>query len=69
MGFVPQCVEFGFKFNFLLKIYANYMKKWLNYVLFGGHQMCFCLPSCIELSPKLKLKSKLIKYVLLGKGK
>jgi len=20
--FVPQCVEFGFKFNFLLKIYA-----------------------------------------------
>jgi hypothetical protein len=51
MGFVPQCIEFGFKFNFLLKIYANYMKKWLKYVLFGGHQMGFRLPSCIELSP------------------
>jgi hypothetical protein len=26
------------------------------YVLFGGHQMCVLLLSCIELSPKLKLK-------------
>jgi hypothetical protein len=37
MGFVPQPIEFGFKFSFLLKIYANYMKRWLKYVLFGGH--------------------------------
>jgi len=37
MGFVPQPVEFGFKFNFLLKIYANYLKRWLKYVQFGGH--------------------------------
>jgi hypothetical protein len=44
MGFVPQLVEFGFKFSFLLKIYANYMKRWLEYILFGGHQMCFGLP-------------------------
>ncbi len=36
MRFVPQLVEFGFKFSFLLKIYANYMKKWLKYVIFGG---------------------------------
>jgi hypothetical protein len=26
------------------------------YVLFGGHQMCFGLPSCIELYLELKLK-------------
>jgi hypothetical protein len=38
-------------------IYANYMKRWLKYVLFGGHQICFGLPSRLELSPKL------IKYV------
>jgi hypothetical protein len=44
MGFVPQLDEFGFKFSFLLKIYANYMKRWLEYILFGGHQMCFGLP-------------------------
>jgi hypothetical protein len=56
MGFVPQPAEFGFKFNFLLKIYANYMKRWLKYVLFGGHHMCFALPSHIELSPKIKVK-------------
>jgi len=56
MGFVPQPIEFGFKFSFLLKIDANYMKRWLKYVLFGGHHMCFGLPSCVELNPKLKLK-------------
>jgi hypothetical protein len=55
MGFVPQPVD-GVKFNILLKIYANYIKRWLKYVLFGSHQMCFRLPSCIELSPELKLK-------------
>jgi hypothetical protein len=44
-------------FRFLLKIYANYMKGWLKYGLFGGHQMCFGFPSCIELSLELKLKS------------
>jgi hypothetical protein len=44
-GFFPQPIEFGVKFSFLLKIYANYMKRWLKYVLFGGHQMCFGLPS------------------------
>ncbi len=59
MDFVPQRVEYGFKFSFLLKIYANYMKKLLKYVLFGGHQMCFRFPLHIELSPKLKLKSKI----------
>jgi hypothetical protein len=59
MGFVPQPFEFGVKFSFLLKIYANYMKRWLKYVLFGGHQMCFGLPSCIELSLELKLKYKI----------
>ncbi len=60
MGFVFQLVEFGFKFSFLLKIYANYMKKMVEiYVLFGGHQMCFGLPLCIELSPELKLKSRI----------
>jgi hypothetical protein len=59
MGFVPHLVEFGFKFSFLLKIYANYMKRWLKYVLFGGHQICFGLPSRLELSSKLKLKSKI----------
>jgi hypothetical protein len=48
MGFVLQPVEFGFKFSFLLKIYANYMKKWLKYVLFGDYHMCFGLPSCID---------------------
>jgi hypothetical protein len=46
MGFVPQHVEFGVKFGFLLKIYAitwingwnmSYMKRWLKYILFGGH--------------------------------
>jgi hypothetical protein len=52
MGFVPQLVEFGFKFIFLLKIYANYMKRWLKYVLFTSHQMCFGFLSCIELSPE-----------------
>jgi hypothetical protein len=79
MGFLPQHVEFGVKFSFLLKIYAitwkygwnmsysgitkwvllpntlnlvsnslffvenlcNYMKRWLKYVLFGSHRMCF----------------------------
>jgi hypothetical protein len=59
LGFVPQYVEFGFKFSFLLKIYANYMKRLLKYVLFSGHHMCFCFPLHIELSPKLKLKSKI----------
>jgi hypothetical protein len=29
----------------------------LKYVLFGNHQMCFGLPSCIKLSPELMLKS------------
>jgi hypothetical protein len=48
MGFVPYPVEFGVKFSFF---YANYMKRWLKYGLFGGHQMCFRLPSCIELNP------------------
>jgi len=57
IGFVHQAIEFGFKFSFLLKIYVNYMKGWLKYVLFGGHEMCFGLLFCIELSPKLKLKS------------
>jgi hypothetical protein len=46
-------------FRFLLKIYANYMKRWLKYVVFGDHQMCFGLPSCIELSLELKLKSRI----------
>jgi hypothetical protein len=55
MGFVPQLVD-GVKFSILLKIYANYIKRWLKYVLFGSHHMCFGLPSCIELSSKLKLK-------------
>jgi hypothetical protein len=50
MGFVPHPIDFGVKFRFLLKI------RWLKYVLFGGHHMCFSLPSPIELSPKLKLK-------------
>jgi hypothetical protein len=59
MGFVPKPVEFGVKFSFLLKIYANYMKRWLKYVLFGGHQMYFGLPSCIELSLELKLTSRI----------
>jgi hypothetical protein len=59
MGFVSHPIEFGFKFGFLLKIYANYMKRWLKYVLFGGHHICFGLPSHIELSLKLKLKSKI----------
>ncbi len=27
MGFVLELVEFGVKFKFLLKIYANYMKS------------------------------------------
>ncbi len=54
--FCSLAIEFGVKFNFLLKIYANYMKRWLKYVIFGGHHMCFGLISCIELSPKLKLK-------------
>jgi len=26
MGLIPQCVEFGFKFSFLLKIYAITLK-------------------------------------------
>jgi hypothetical protein len=55
MGFVPHPIEFGVKFRFLLKIYANDMKRWLKYVIFGGHHMCFGLPSRFELSPKLKL--------------
>ncbi len=59
MGFVPQPIEFGLKFNFLLKIDVNYMKRWLKYVLFAGHQMCFGLPLCAELNPKLKLKSEM----------
>jgi hypothetical protein len=59
MGFVPEPIEFGVKFSFLLKIYVNYMKIWLKYVLFDGHHMCFGLPLCIQLSPKLKLKSKI----------
>jgi hypothetical protein len=33
MSFVPQPIKFGIKFSFLLKIYTNYMKKWLKYVL------------------------------------
>jgi hypothetical protein len=59
MGFVPQPVEFGVKFSFLLKIYVNYMKICLKYVLFDGHHMCFGLLSCIEFSLELKLKSKI----------
>jgi hypothetical protein len=59
MGFVPQPIEFGFKFGFLLKIYANYMKRWLKYVIFGGHYMCFGFPSHIELSSEIKLKSRI----------
>jgi hypothetical protein len=56
MGFVVQPIEFGFKFNFLFKIYSNYMKRWLKYVLFIGHYMCFGLALHTKLSPKLKLK-------------
>jgi len=86
IGFVPQTIEFGVKFkfllkiyaitwkdglntsyvvairwvlfpsylslmsnsNFLLEIYANYMKRWLKYVLFGSHKMCFSFPLCIK---------------------
>jgi hypothetical protein len=59
MDFVPQPIVFGFKFIFLLKIYANYMKKWLKYVIFGGHYTCFGFPSCIELTPESKLKSRI----------
>ncbi len=59
MGFVPPPVEFGFKFSFLLKIYANYVKRWSKYVLFGGHYMFFGLLLRIELSPKLKLKFRI----------
>jgi len=40
-----------------VEIYANYMKRWLKYVLFGNHHMCFGLPLCIKLSPELMLKS------------
>jgi hypothetical protein len=32
-------------------------ERWLKYVIFGAHQMCFGLLLHIELSPKLKLKS------------
>jgi hypothetical protein len=39
-------------------------EKWLKYILFRGHQMHFGLSSHIELSLELKLKSKIIKYVL-----
>jgi hypothetical protein len=56
MGFVPQPVEFGVKFSILLKIYANFIKRCLKYVLFGSHHVCFGLSLCIELSPQLKLK-------------
>jgi hypothetical protein len=40
MGFIPQPVEIGFKFNFVLKIYANYMKRWLKYMSYLVATIC-----------------------------
>jgi len=48
MGFVLQPIEFGVKFDFLLKIYPNYMKRWLKYVLFGGHQCALASPHVLN---------------------
>jgi hypothetical protein len=58
-GFCSPTCWVWFQIQFFVKHLCNYMKRWLKYVLFGGHYMCFGLPSHIELSPKLKLKSKI----------
>jgi hypothetical protein len=52
----PTCWVW-YQIEVLVQNLCNYMKRWLKYVLFGGHHMCFGFPSHIELSPKLKLKS------------
>jgi hypothetical protein len=61
MGFVPQHFEFGVKFSFLLKIYAITWKDGWN-TSFIVVTKCVLTPPpslCIELSPELKLKSKI----------
>jgi hypothetical protein len=53
MGFVPQPIEFNVKFSFFVEILCNDMKKWLKYVLYGGHQMDFVLQHvefCVKFS-------------------
>jgi hypothetical protein len=57
IGFVLQLFEFGVKFQVLVENLCKLYEKMVEIRLFGGHQMCFGLPSCIELSLELKLKS------------
>jgi hypothetical protein len=54
MGFVPRLIEFGVKFNFLLKILCKLHEKMVEICPIWWPHMCFGLPSCIELSLELK---------------
>jgi len=47
MGFIFQLVVFGFKFSFLLKIYENYMKRWLKYMSYLVATICVLASPCV----------------------
>jgi len=55
MGFVPQSVQFGVKFNFVENL-CKLHEKWLKYVLFGDHNMCFGCSSCIAFKSRIRVK-------------
>jgi hypothetical protein len=72
MGFVPQPIEFGVKFKFLLNFFAITWKR-LKYVLFGGHQMGKFVPQCVEFGFKFSfllkvyvITWKMVKYIPFG---
>jgi hypothetical protein len=44
--------------QFLVENLCNYMKKWLQYVLFGGHQMGF-VPQHVEFGVKFSFLLKI----------
>jgi hypothetical protein len=52
MGFVPQTIEFGVKFKFLLKIYAITWKD-------GWNMSYLVVTRCVLASPRVLTKSRI----------